>query len=135
MFPLFEPHLPDDVLIVNINPLVRDRVPSNGPEIQNRINEISFNASLLREMRAIAFVKRLLADGSLTPGRMKNVNVHMVSDDALMNDLNTATKTIPTAVILARLKAAGRAAMDEFLAAHKADLGRRSTVDLKAMFD
>ena len=134
LFPLFEPHLPDDVLIININPIVRDDVPTESQEIQNRINEISFNASLLRELRAIAFVKRLLADGSLARGTMKDVLVHMVSDDVLMNDLNVATKTIPTAVILATLKSAGRAAMDGFLAVHKADLGRRSTVDLAAMF-
>ena len=134
LFPLFEGHLPDDVLIININPLMRDTVPTESQEIQNRINEISFNASLLRELRAIAFVKRLLSDGSLERGTMKDVLVHMVSDDELMNDLNVATKTIPTPVILAELKSAGRAAMDGFLAAHKGDLGQRGTVDLAEMF-
>jgi NTE family protein len=134
LFPLFEPHLPDDVLIININPLIREAIPTEGQEIQNRINEISFNASLLRELRAIAFVKRLLADGSLQRGTMKDVLVHMVSDDALMNDLNVATKTIPTPVILAKLKSAGREAMEGFLSAHKADLGQRGTVDLAEMF-
>lgn len=134
LFPLFAPDLPDDILIVNINPLERDGLPKDSPSIQNRINEISFNASLLRELRAIAFVKRLLADGSLERGTMKDVLVHMVSDDALMNDLNVATKTLPTPVILARLKAAGRDAMGGFLARHHAELGRCATADLAAMF-
>ena len=134
LFPLFARHLPDDVLIVNINPLERHEVPMDSQAIQNRINEISFNSSLLRELRAIEFVHRLLADGTMAPGAMKNVLVHMVADDALMNDLNVATKTLPTPVILARLKAAGGAAMQAFLAAHKSDLGQRGTVDLAGMF-
>ena len=55
-------------------------------EIQNRINEISFNASLLGELRAINFVRRLIAEGRMERGRMKEVRVHMIADDGLMND-------------------------------------------------
>ncbi len=133
LFPFFEPDLPADIMIVNINPIIRDALPRSPNQIQNRINEISFNASLLRELRAIAFVKRLLAQGALTPGTMKDVLVHMVSDDALMNDLSVATKVMPNPLLLARLKAAGRAATDAFLSAHKDDLNKRSTVDLAQM--
>lgn len=134
LFPLFAADLPDDILIININPLERRELPVAPLAIQNRINEISFNSSLLRELRAIEFVGRLLSDGQLSAGTMKKVLVHMVADDDLMNGLNVATKTVPTPVILAKLKAAGFAAMDGFLASHKGDLGRRSTVDLQAMF-
>ena len=134
LFPLFHPDLPDDILIVNINPLFRDKLPLDSQSIQNRINEISFNSSLLRELRAIEFVQRLLESGAVKPGSMKNVLIHMIADDALMNDLNVATKTIPSPVILNRLKAAGEAAADTFLRNHKTDLGKRSTVDLPAMF-
>lgn len=115
LFPLFVSDLPDDILIVNINPLHREDLPRDSQSIQNRINEISFNSSLLRELRAIEFVQRLLADGSIKRGTMKNVLVHMIADDDLMNDLNVATKTIPSPVILARLKQAGEAAADAFL--------------------
>ena len=107
LFPLFRNDLPDDILVVNINPLHRDELPTSPQAIANRINEISFNSSLLRELRAIHFVKRLLRDGSVKPGTMKNVLVHMISDDALMNTLNVATKTIPTPMILQQLKTAG----------------------------
>ena len=134
LFPLFESQLPDDVLVVNINPLHREALPTDSQSIQNRINEISFNSSLFRELRAIEFVKRLLRDGSLKPGSMKDVLVHMIADDALMNQLNVATKTIPSPVILARLKEAGEAAADAFLTAHKNDIGKRSTVNLTEMF-
>ncbi|MCE8511674.1 patatin-like phospholipase family protein [Ruegeria pomeroyi] len=134
LFPLFNRDLPDDVVIVNINPLERDALPVTPQQIQNRINEISFNSSLLRELRAIRFVQRLLEDGTLERGRMSRVLVHMIADDALMNSLSVATKVVPLPQILDRLKQAGRAAADGFLKAHKDDLGQRSTVDMEAMF-
>lgn len=135
LFPLFDGGLPDDIVIVNINPLHRDDVPTDPQAIQNRINEISFNSSLLRELRAIRFVKRLLQSGAVAQGAMKHVLVHMIADDALMNDLSVATKSVPNPVVLARLKQAGRAAADAFLSAHFDDLGQRDTVDLERMFD
>ena len=133
LFPLFDSALPDDIVIININPLEREGTPMTPQQIQNRINEISFNSSLLRELRAISFVQRLLADGSLTPGRMSRVLVHMIADDALMNELSVATKLVPNAFLLDRLKRAGRAAAERFLAAHRDDLGRVCTVDMAAM--
>ena len=135
LFPLYTKGLPDDVLIVNINPLYREDVPMDSTAIRNRINEISFNSSLLRELRAVNFVKRLLQDHKLPSGSMKNVLVHMISDDALMNELNVATKSIATPIVLAKLKAAGRAAADAFLTEHKDSLNKHSTVDLEDMFN
>ena len=134
LFPLFENRLPDDVVIININPLERKELPVTPHQIQNRINEISFNSWLLRELRAISFVQRLLATGTLQPGTMNRVLVHMIADDDLMNDLNVATKLVPTPYILKQLKRAGRTAADTFLSVHKPDLGQRSSVDLQAMF-
>jgi NTE family protein len=135
LFPLFEKDLPDDIVIVNINPLYREDLPKDSQAIANRINEISFNSSLLRELRAIDFVKRLIADGKVTKGAMKDVFVHMIADDDLMNDLNVATKTIPAPVLLSRLKAAGEAAADKFLEAHRKDINHRSSIDLPLMFN
>ncbi len=134
MFPLFDKELPEDIVIININPLHRDDVPVTPPEIQNRINEISFNSSLLRELRAINFVQRLLGDGSLKPGSMKEPRIHMIADDALMNELSVATKLSPIPVVLSHLKEAGRRAASTFLANHKSDLNERQTVDLTDMF-
>lgn len=65
---------------------------------------------------------------------MKNVLVHMIADDALMNDLSVATKSVPNPIVLARLKSAGRGAANAFLDAHYDDLGERDTVDLEDMF-
>ena len=134
LWPLYEPRFPDDVLIVNINPIRRDDVPKDPQAIQNRINEISFNASLLRDLRAIDFVKRLIASGRIEPGVMKDIRVHMIADDALMNTLSVATKLVPNPVVLARLKQAGRTAAQEFLSRHFDSIGAQATVDLRAMF-
>ena len=65
---------------------------------------------------------------------MKDVYVHMIADDALMRSLSVATKLLPTAPVLAELKAAGQAAAEAFLTNHFDDLNRRGTVDLEAMF-
>lgn len=135
LFPLFEPELPDDVVIVNINPLERDEVPFTSQQIENRVNEISFNSTLLRELRAIAFVQRLIADGKVEKGAMKQVLVHMIADDDLMRTLSVATKMVPNPVILQSLKAAGQKAADGFLKAHRAKLGKTSTVDLPGMLN
>ncbi len=134
LFPLFRENLPGDVVIVNINPLERDEIPKTPQQIRNRVNEISFNSSLLRELRAINFVQRLLADGTLEPGRMKAVRVHMISDDALMTQLSVTTKLVPVPQILARMKQAGRDAADKFLERDWGNLGERSSVDLPEMF-
>ncbi|MEO1677071.1 MAG: patatin-like phospholipase family protein [Pseudomonadota bacterium] len=134
LFPLFEPELPNDIMVVNINPLYRPDVPQTAQDIQNRINEISFNSSLLRELRAIRFVKRLLREGRLEPGTMSDINIHMIADDAFMRSLSVATKLIPSNVVLARLKAAGRAAADAFLAEHRTTLNAEGTVDLEELF-
>jgi NTE family protein len=134
LHPLYEPDLPDDVVIVSINPLYRPDVPDSAPEILNRINEISFNSALLRDLRAVAFVKRLIASGAVRPGAMKDVLVHLIADDVLMRGLSARTKIAPTPQLLERLFTAGRAAADGFLARHGEDLGVRTSVDLEALF-
>ncbi len=134
LYPLFDPDLPRDILIVNINPLYRDEVPTSARAIQNRINEISFNTSLLRELRAIAFVQRLLEDGVVSSNTMKDVLIHMVADDALMRQLSVATKMIATPQTLHQLRQAGHAACTAFLEADFDKIGQNSTVNLPDMF-
>jgi len=98
-----------------------------------KIRAFSGDAIGTEPIPAIRFVLNLLATGRMPQGAMKRVLVQMISDGALMNNLGVATKTIPTAVILSRLKSAGRAAAGRFLDAHFDDLGRESTVDLAEM--
>ncbi|MCB1388384.1 MAG: patatin-like phospholipase family protein [Rhodobacteraceae bacterium] len=134
LHPLYDPDLPDDVVIISLNPLNRPGVPRTSQEIANRINEVSFNAALLRDLRAVAFVKRLIADGAVAKGAMKDVLVHFIADDPLMCSLSVRTKIAPTPELVDMLFAAGRDSAGRFLRVHGADLNERATVDLAAMF-
>jgi NTE family protein len=134
LWPLYGGGLPDDIVIVQVNPLRREEVPQSPLEIQNRINEISFNASLLSELRAVAFVRRLIAEGRIEAGQMKDVRIHMIADDVLMNDLSATSKLQPSGALIGRLFRAGRAAGERFLADGAANLGVRPGVDLRALF-
>ena len=134
LFPLFHADLPEDIVIININPLEREDIPVTPLQIQNRINEISFNSSLLRELRAIDFVQRLIEEGRVATGKMSRVRVHMIADDELMAQLSAATKSVPNPNVIAQLKAAGIAAAKAFLRGDIDNVGNRSSVDLRAMF-
>jgi NTE family protein len=134
LFPLYEPDLPDDVLIVSINPMLRPGVPMTPIDIQNRVNEISFNAALLGELRAVYFVRRLLREGRLERGTMKDVRIHMLSDDALMTEMTGATKMSPSPALFERLRGAGHVAADAYLKTHGKKLGSEASFDLSALF-
>ena len=134
LFPLFYDTGARDVLIVHINPIERPETPRTSREILNRMNEVSFNASLLSELRAVDFVRRLIAEGRLEAGTMKDVLIHSIRDDETMRQLGVATKVQADWTLMNNLKGAGRAAADAFLRDHWKDLGQRATVDLRAMF-
>lgn len=133
LFPLF-PNDTQDIVIININPLYREEIPKAPHEIQNRINEISFNGSLFRELRAIQFVRDLIETGKVTRGTMEDVLIHMIADDPLMTQLSVATKLVPTPYVLGELKQAGRDRAAQFVENHWDDLNQRSSVNLRDMF-
>lgn len=123
-----------DVLLVRINPLVRAATPTTASEILDRINEITFNAGLVGEMRAIAFVARLISEHKLDEGRYKKLRLHMIGDDAALADLNASSKLNTDPRLLHQLFERGRHAAQAWLAAHRGDLGRRATVDIEQCF-
>ncbi len=133
LYPLFYHTTTPDIIIVHINPLYREELPTKASEIESRINEISFNASLLGELRAIQFVNRMLDNGTIAEGAMKRNYVHSVSDDKLMNQLGLVSKMTPNKALLLQLRDAGYAAMDGFLARDRANLGRCSSIDLSVV--
>ncbi|PZQ49370.1 MAG: patatin [Rhodovulum sulfidophilum] len=133
LYPLFYDTKTPDIVIIHINPLYREELPTTASEIESRINEISFNASLLRELRAIAFVNRMLDAGTLAEGAMKRNYVHSVSDDKLMNQLGLVSKMTPNRALLLQLRDAGFAAMDGFLGSCATKLNRQSSLDLRAV--
>ncbi|RVT53703.1 patatin-like phospholipase family protein [Rubrivivax albus] len=123
-----------DLLLVKINPLWRPGTPDTAPEIADRVNEITFNAGLVAEMRAIHFVQRLLAEQRVDTGHYKALRLHMVADDEGLAPLQASSKLNTSLVFLEQLHALGRAAAERWLHAHRRDLGRRQTLDVEATF-
>jgi NTE family protein len=123
-----------DVIIVHINPMERRELPRTAPEILNRINEISFNSSLMREMRAINFVTDLIEGGRLNGDSLKKMNIHSVSAEEAMSSLSVASKLNADWGFLCELRDTGRATAQTWLARHFESLGRESTVDIHATY-
>jgi NTE family protein len=123
-----------DVVLVKINPLVRPDLPDTPEEIADRVNEITFNAGLISEMRAINFVQRLIEQGRVEAGEYKNLRLHMVADDVGLAPLHASSKLNTEGKFLEALHALGRTAAGRFLLEHRADLGRRSSLDVRQSF-
>ncbi len=138
LFPFFYEVESSDVVIVHINPLTRDKVPTTAPEILNRLNEISFNGSLLRELRAVAFVEKLLEDGWLKEeyrDELRKVRIHSIRSDRALEDYSVASKFNVDRRFLMTLKSQGRVIADEWLSEHFESIGARSTANIREMFD
>ncbi len=122
-----------DLLLVKINPLVREGTPDTAAEIADRVGEIAFNAVLAAELRAIGFVGRLVQEGRLGAGDYKQLRLHMVADEGL-GALTPSSKLNTAPAFLAELHARGRAAADAWWQAHRADVGVRASLDLRRTF-
>jgi NTE family protein len=134
LWPLIYNTRSTDILLVKINPLERPGTPDTAAEIADRVNEITFNAGLVGELRAISFVQRLLAEGRLDQGAYKNLHLHMVSDDAGLAPLHPSSKLNTDRAFLLALRDMGRAAAERWLVAHRADVGHRSSLDIQKTF-
>jgi putative mRNA 3-end processing factor len=105
-----------DVLLVKINPLVRPELPDTPEEIADRVNEITFNAGLVAEMRAIGFVQRLVQQGRLNPGEYKDLRLHMIADDHGLAPLHPSSKLNTDRDFLQACTMLGRSAAEQWLA-------------------
>jgi len=136
IFPFFGATETEDVLVVQINPVERNTIPTTHTEIMNRINEVTFNSSLLAEFRAIDFVSRLIDQGKLPrgtgPGEYRRIKVHRIALDATFKTLTAGSKLNSDFDFFEMLKEGGRQAARNFLTEHFDDIGVRSTVDLQA---
>lgn len=137
LFPFFYEAKTSDIIIVHVNPIEREDIPTTAPEIMNRINEISFNSSLLRELRAISFVHKLLDDGWLKEeyrDRLRDIHVHSIRSDEVMKEYDTSSKFRTDWAFLNGLKEKGRVIAEDWLNDNFDNIGVRSSVDLQTMF-
>ncbi|OYW59444.1 MAG: patatin [Rhizobiales bacterium 12-68-15] len=139
LFPLYEHAEADDILLVQINPIRREETPRTAAEIQNRINEITFNASLLAQLRVIDQVtqmaeKGLLSRIALGGSGYRRVRLHRIGGEDQLAGLDVSSKLNAEWAFFQHLRDLGREAADVFLTAHSDDVGRRSTLDLRLEF-
>lgn len=137
LFPLIYHTKCRDIVVIHINPIQRPSVPTVASDIYNRVNEISFNSSLLRELRAIAFVQNLIDRGWIKDEyrhRFKRVLVHSIRADAALLDLSVASKFESDWDFLCMLRDRGRAETTRWLAQSYDAIGERSSLDLGAGF-
>jgi NTE family protein len=135
IFPFFRTTKTEDVLVVQINPLVRHETPTSSGEIMNRINEITFNSSLIDEYRAIDFVARLIDQGRLPrgtgPGEYRRINVHRIVLERFGTHFDSFSKLSTDYDFFEMLRLSGKRAARRFLDEHFNDIGKKSTVDLR----
>ena len=119
-----------DILLVQINPVEHLDVPSSASEIMERMNEVTFNASLLAELRAIEFVRRLLAEGKLDARRYKSVRMHRIDGGSVLAPFGADSKLRADLAFVRKLFALGRTAGQEWLHAHRKDVGVRPSIKI-----
>lgn len=134
LFPLAENETSHDILIVQLNPIRRHEVPRTARDIMNRVNEISFNTSLIKELRAIGLLQRLSAAGQITIDKRWEIYVHMIHGEEDVQDLAASSKLNAEWPYLEMLFARGRIWADQWLSEHFNDLGKRSSFELDHMF-
>ena len=118
-----------DTILVQINPRERPDPPRTANEILNRLNEISFNSPLMKELRMIALLRQVADPGTGEGARWAQMRTHRIATD-LLTQLGASSKLNAERDFLALLRTEGRRAASQFLHASIADLGKRSTIDL-----
>ncbi|MFK7840499.1 MAG: patatin-like phospholipase family protein [Bdellovibrionales bacterium] len=134
LWPLFYHAKSRDIIMVHVNPLEREEIPKESYTIENRINEITFNASLLKELRAIDFVKKLINEDMLKDeykDRYKDILFHAIRSDEKMCNLSIASKFDTDWNFLLHLRDLGREQGKLWLENHFDDIGKQSSIDIQ----
>lgn len=134
LYPLVDDRSCRDIVIVQINPMERRELPRTGREIINRINEITFNASLMKELRAIQLLHQMIEGEGLEVERYRDMRVHAIQTDTEVQQLEASSKLNAEWRYLTHLRDRGRERAAEWLALNFEDIGNRSTLDLDALF-
>lgn len=134
LFPLIYDCSSPDVILIMINPIVIDAVPKSAQAIIDRINTLSFNSSLMREMRAIAFVSALVDKGLDDNGRLRKMFIHCIDAEDEMRHLGVSSKLNVKEDFLMGLFELGRRRGYAFLKEHFDKIGKQSSVDIEQRF-
>ena len=134
LWPLYYGIGTDDLLLVQINPVERQATPTSVTEIHDRLNEITFNAGLLSELRVLDFVTHLVDDGKLERGAYKRVNIHRIDGRDQTLKFTSSSRMTADWDLFRELRDIGRARAEAWLAENYEAIGERSTLDLRAAY-
>jgi NTE family protein len=123
-----------DTILIPINPIEREGVPRSASEILNRLNEVCFNAVVLKELRMMALLRKVADPGDGEGALWAAMRVHMVRND-IMTELGASSKLNAEWAFFEYLRDEGRKSAQAFLDAHALDLGHRSTLDLDVLLE
>jgi len=132
--PLIRDCASNDTILVQVNPVERPGTPRSARDIINRVNEVSFNATLLKELRMMALLRQVSDPGNSEGARWAKMRIHRISS-ATMTELGYSSKLNAEWDFFIMLRNEGRRSAEAFLAAHGNDLGARSTLDLDGLLD
>jgi NTE family protein len=135
LFPLVDECEPGDLVLIQINPFYRPDIPQSARDIQNRLNEITFNAALLKELRSLAFLWEVIHHENLEREAYRDARIHAIYDEETMLALGVSSKVNAEWAFLTYLRDQGRKAAQNWLSRHYVDLGVRNSLDLSWIFD
>ncbi len=120
----------NDILIIQLNPTERQDLPITSRDIVDRLNEVTMNASLMRELDSIATITGLIEAGALKNPAYRPIHFHCIADPEVMAPLGTSSKNNTAWNFLTYLKDAGHAAADAWLKRNRRHIGKKSTLNL-----
>ncbi len=132
--PLVRECASSDTVLVQVNPVERPGTPRSARDILNRVNEVSFNATLLKELRMIAILRQVANPGNCEGARWAGMRIHRIAS-AAMTDLGYSSKLNAEWDFLCMLRDEGRRCAETFLQGHVRDIGHRSSFDLDALLE
>ncbi len=137
LFPLIFDSKYPDILVVLLQPLLRDSLPTTVDEIRKRTHELSFTNTFLREMRAIALSKERIKKNWMTHGelerRMKRLNIHLI-EDMSFEKMDSSSRYYAEADFMQDLYYRGIETAELWLQDNYESITRRSSADLVKLF-
>lgn len=134
LFPFYNVAGSSDIILVQINPMKREGTPRSAMEIADRVSEITFNASLQKDLRAIEFVRRLIDAGKLDSDEYRYLNIHRIENEDELKPFGAASKMNAEWQFLEMLRDLGRETAGRWLRGNFDALGRESTADIRNLF-
>ncbi len=135
LYPLVDDQGCRDLLVVQINPMVRQQLPETAREIVSRLNEITFNSSLIKELRSIQLLHQLIDAEGLELERYRAMRLHLIHAEQEVERLSASSKLNAEWGFISKLRAQGYGWASQWLDRHFDDIGKRSTLDLNVLFD